>query len=59
MGRGNGGYDIWIQQQKNQNPDTQYWGVALDCQIVQEVPVEPHDQKMNAIVTSREIIFCS
>jgi 5-formyltetrahydrofolate cyclo-ligase len=56
MGRGNGGYDVWIEKQRKLNPATQYWGVCLDCQLVQEVPVEKHDQKMDRVVTGREFL---
>ncbi len=56
LGRGNGGYDLWIAGQKKVNPATKYWGVALDCQLVQEVPVEKHDQTMDAVVTTREFL---
>ncbi len=53
LGRGNGGFDIWIEKQRVLNPSTQYWGIAFECQIVREIPMEPHDQLMDAIVTAR------
>lgn len=53
LGRGNGGYDIWIRRQRKENPATRFWGVALECQIVQEVPMEEHDEIVDAIVTAR------
>ena len=53
LGRGNGGYDVWIRKQRKENPETQFWGVALECQIVQEIPVEAHDAHVDAIVTAR------
>ena len=55
LGRGNGGYDIWIRKQRKENPATQFWGVALECQIVQEIPMEGHDERVDAIVTARGI----
>src|SRR3989344_6368146 len=55
LGRGNGGYDKWIAKQRNTNPSTQFWGIALECQIVSEVPHEKHDQKMDRVVTARGI----
>ncbi len=56
LGRGNGGYDVWIRAQRAHNPKTLFWGVALECQIAREVPHEPHDEKMDAIITSRGIL---
>ncbi|MEK7136801.1 MAG: 5-formyltetrahydrofolate cyclo-ligase, partial [Patescibacteria group bacterium] len=48
LGRGNGGYDIWIRKQRSDNPATKLFGTAFECQIVQEVPIEPHDEKVDA-----------
>lgn len=56
IGRGNGGYDVWIEKQRKINQDTKYWGIALECQVVEDIPVEPHDQKLDAIVTARGLI---
>ena len=53
LGRGNGGYDHWICVQRALNPKTKYWGVAWECQIVDSVPAEGHDERMHAIVTAR------
>lgn len=51
MGRGNGGYDIWIRAQRLRNPATRFIGVCFDCQILQDIPVEEHDEKVNRVVT--------
>jgi 5-formyltetrahydrofolate cyclo-ligase len=56
LGRGNGAYDRWIARQRELNPATRFLGVALECQIVPAVPVEPHDQPLDVIVTAREAI---
>ena len=56
LGRGNGGYDIWIRKQREENPKMQFWGVALECQLTQEIPTEAHDEKMDAIVTARGVV---
>ena len=53
MGRGNGGYDIWIRAARKANTAVKFWGIALECQIVQDVPLEAHDEKVDAIVTAR------
>jgi len=58
MGRGNAGYDRWITKQRVRNPSTQYWGIALECQVVNEVPVEKHDEVMDVLVTARGLLTC-
>jgi 5-formyltetrahydrofolate cyclo-ligase len=52
LGRGNGNYDSWIQAQRRANEDMKFFGIAFECQIFDEVPVEEHDQKMDMIVTA-------
>jgi 5-formyltetrahydrofolate cyclo-ligase len=56
MGRGNGGYDYWIAAQRKRRPDTRFIGVCFDCQLVQDVPMEAHDQPVDMVVTSRGIV---
>lgn len=51
MGRGSGGYDHWIATQRKRNPSTVYIAVGFDCQLVQEMPVEPHDEKVDIVLT--------
>ena len=53
LGRGGGGYDRWIARQRKANPDTQFLGVAFTCQLVDEVPTEPHDQKVDEVMTAK------
>ncbi|MBI5155859.1 5-formyltetrahydrofolate cyclo-ligase [Candidatus Peregrinibacteria bacterium] len=53
LGRGNGGYDIWIREQRSTNPKTQFWGIALECQILNEIPMEPHDETVDMVITAR------
>ena len=47
MGRGKGFYDRLLAT----TPRAFKLGVALDCQIVDDIPVEPHDKPMDAILT--------
>lgn len=54
LGRGNGGYDHWIALQRKRNPATKYIGVCFECQIIQELPMETHDEKMDLVVTARK-----
>lgn len=54
IGRGSGGYDNWLIKLRKENPSAKAWGVALECQIMNEIPLEPHDQVLDAVLTSRE-----
>ena len=53
MGRGNGGYDIWIRKKRAMSPLSQFWGVCHECQIVDSVPMEAHDEKVDRVITAR------
>ncbi len=53
LGRGNGGYDRWICEQRKRNPTTKYIGVCFECQIMQEIPTETHDERLDEILTAR------
>ena len=55
LGRGNGGYDRWIEILKKTNPSAKLIGVCFESQIVQEIPVEPHDQPMDIVLTPTKI----
>lgn len=46
MGRGKGYYDRLLQQQSIYTV-----GVALACQMVEQVPVDVHDQPMRCVIT--------
>jgi 5-formyltetrahydrofolate cyclo-ligase len=59
LGRGNGGYDIWIRAQRSANPATQFWGIAFEAQIVNDIPMQAHDERVNAIITARGRVVCS
>jgi 5-formyltetrahydrofolate cyclo-ligase len=59
LGRGNGGYDIWIREQRAANPKTQFWGVAFECQIINEIPMEAHDETVDAVITARGSVMVS
>lgn len=52
LGRGGGGYDRWIALQRKANPETQFFGIAFACQIIPDVPVEPHDQRVDEVITA-------
>lgn len=52
MGRGKGYYDRLLAQ-----GDTFKVGVALQCQLVENVPCEPHDQPLDAVVTASQTLL--
>ena len=56
MGRGNGGYDKWIRAQRKAKPDVRIWGIALECQLVNDIPMEAHDETVDAVVTARGVL---
>lgn len=55
LGRGNGGYDKWISDQRKINPHTKYIGVCFEYQVLPDLVTEPHDEKMDMVVTARGI----
>lgn len=57
LGRGNGGYDRFVEELKKVNPDAIIWGIALEHQLTDYVPTEPHDRCVDAIITARELII--
>ncbi len=53
LGRGNGGYDKFLARLRAENPAALAWGIAFDCQMVNAIPVQQHDAKVDAVVTPR------
>jgi len=47
LGQGGGHYDRWL----GEHPDTVTIGLAWDAQLVDELPLEAHDARLDAIVT--------
>lgn len=47
LGQGAGHYDRWLEA----HPDTIRIGLGWDCQLVESLPVEPHDVPLHAVVT--------
>lgn len=47
LGQGGGYYDRWLAE----HPGTLAIGIAWDCQLVDELPREPHDRDLDAVVT--------
>ncbi|MFP1129695.1 5-formyltetrahydrofolate cyclo-ligase [Asticcacaulis sp. W401b] len=60
LGYGGGFYDRALDylrsvNQSNENP-LQVWGVAFSAQAVTRVPTEPHDQRLDAVLTELGVI---
>ncbi len=53
LGRGAGHYDRLLP---NLRPDAPRWALALDCQWVEALPVEPHDVPLDGIVSPNKRI---
>ena len=51
LGQGGGHYDRWLAA----HPGTTAIGLAWDCQKVGELPTEPHDLPLKAVVTPTRI----
>lgn len=51
IGYGAGFYDRWLSE----NPPRLAIGLAWDCQLVEDLPVESHDVPLNAVVTATRI----
>lgn len=47
LGQGGGHYDRWLAA----HPDTIAIGLAWDAQLVADLPIEPHDRSLTAVVT--------
>jgi len=47
LGQGGGHYDRWLAA----NPDAVAVGLAWDCQLADELPMESHDRNLHAVVT--------
>jgi 5-formyltetrahydrofolate cyclo-ligase len=51
LGQGRGHYDRWL----GEHPATIAIGMAWDCQLIDRLPIEPHDIRLNAVVTPSRI----
>jgi len=58
LGYGGGIYDATLNALRAKHPVTAI-GVAYAVQEADAIPTEPHDQKLDFIVTEREMICCA
>jgi 5-formyltetrahydrofolate cyclo-ligase len=47
LGQGGGHYDRWLARY----PEVTPVGMAWDSQLVDDLPLEPHDRRLRAVVT--------
>lgn len=52
LGRGNGGYDRWLEEQMKRNSATKTIGVCFGCQLLPKIPIEPHDHPVDMVITA-------
>ena len=53
LGRGAGHYDRLLPRLR---PDASRWALGFDCQVLGQLPAEPHDVPMDGVVTPRHWI---
>ena len=53
LGSGRGYYDRFLA---SASPHTCLCGIGFDCQLVDVVPTEPHDRRMDLIVTESQVL---
>lgn len=51
LGRGAGFYDRWIESRLACDPPITLVGVCFDEQLVERIPTDPHDQRMDLVIT--------
>ncbi len=56
IGYGAGFYDRAIEKLQKKGPSPLLVGFAFSCQEVEKVPMEPHDQHLNMIITETGLI---
>ncbi len=59
IGRGKGYYDRFLAKARSCPLECQVVGLTLAEQVVEEVPVGPLDQRMDGLITDREVIGLS
>jgi 5-formyltetrahydrofolate cyclo-ligase len=55
LGQGGGHYDRWLAA----HPEATALGLGWDCQLVEDLPLEAHDQPLTAIITPTRLYEAS
>ena len=58
LGMGKGFYDRALALQHSQTARTLTLGVCHEVQLVERVPMEPHDQRLDGVLTPHRRIWC-
>lgn len=58
LGRGAGYYDRALAACENRNGRPRFVGVAFESQLIESVPMETRDIRMDCVVTERSFIRC-
>ena len=59
LGQGGGWYDKTLERARAKNPKTPLViGVCYECQIVNQVPQNPYDQRVDIVVTEDRVLDC-
>ncbi len=53
LGYGAGYYDLTIASLRSRNPHVKAYGIGYSMQQVDEVPSEPHDIRLDGVVTEK------
>lgn len=57
LGYGGGYYDATIRKMRAQNKGVKFIGAAYSLQQVDAIPHEPHDERLDAVVTEDKILW--
>ena len=57
LGRGAGYYDRYLASYQARRRRPLVAAVCFSCQVVEEVPCEAHDMRMDAVLTPGEVLF--
>ncbi|MBL8746345.1 MAG: 5-formyltetrahydrofolate cyclo-ligase [Phycisphaerae bacterium] len=59
LGRGAGFYDRFLEAfRARRGPEAVALGVCFEAQLVGEIPSEPHDERLDGIVTEKRVLLC-
>jgi 5-formyltetrahydrofolate cyclo-ligase len=56
LGRGVGFYDRFIASERKKHPKTEFLGVCFSCQLLENIPTLPNDQRVDRVVSPDEIV---
>lgn len=58
LGKGSGYGDLEIKLIKEENPNVKIATTVHEIQIISKIPTEPHDERVDYIVTPKKVISC-